>query len=560
MAMNQELWDRRYTRLRPYGTAPNDFLVEIAPLFAKGMRVLFLGDGDGRNSVWLAETRGCQCIAVDWSGRGLEKAIELAKARGVPLETHQADVEAFDPPRVQGIVNIFCAVQRRRRVHQRCLDALEPGGLLVVELFGPGATTGPRDGRVVLAKDLVDDLTSDCEVLVAENQRRIVKEGRYHASSEAQPVARLVARKKMTYRHRIDAVFTKNLPDDSDDEEEPDLILRHAAKLIQLTVNAAEKRCRYCWQHQCACVSDSVPFLRKHCVVMCHPLEFLRSTSSGRLAAELGADFRVWGATTTIDLDDAVILYPSDDAEEDLPMRTKKLIALDGSWTQTAAMLAALRRRRPTLKCVALKSATIDRLRPSSKLIDAIRPGAGKGRLSTFEALCLSMAEQLDDDVPAVDALAKMDPLIRAVSDARPHLPPSTRTRHHLDSLALSLQRIAPRRHPDYTGIRSCPLCRVTLASPNRMPDHVAGRRHCLAVASAWSRTRDDVPSLCDDDDVSRIFDDFSTTPLLDQSSLHIEPPDLALASLQAMLADDDDCRRGKQQYPAGSSSEYDVT
>jgi 2-polyprenyl-3-methyl-5-hydroxy-6-metoxy-1,4-benzoquinol methylase len=67
------MWDQRYGgKEYAYGTEPNEFLVTMAPRLPIG-RVLCLGEGEGRNAVWLA-VQGYDVTAVDASRVGLEKA------------------------------------------------------------------------------------------------------------------------------------------------------------------------------------------------------------------------------------------------------------------------------------------------------------------------------------------------------------------------------------------------------------------------------------------------------------------------------------------------------
>ena len=65
-------WDQRYAAMSYYyGTEPNDFLRERFPAIAAGGAVLCLGEGEGRNAVFLAE-RSYQVVALDQSVVGLE--------------------------------------------------------------------------------------------------------------------------------------------------------------------------------------------------------------------------------------------------------------------------------------------------------------------------------------------------------------------------------------------------------------------------------------------------------------------------------------------------------
>src|SRR5687767_13497793 len=91
-------WDERYaTGGFQFGEAPNRYLEELRPWLAPGMRALALGDGEGRNGVWLA-AQGLVVTSLDWSPVGMAKAERLAEARGVTMRTVVADAAAWDYP------------------------------------------------------------------------------------------------------------------------------------------------------------------------------------------------------------------------------------------------------------------------------------------------------------------------------------------------------------------------------------------------------------------------------------------------------------------------------
>jgi hypothetical protein len=61
----QAFWNARYaTEEFVYGTAPNEFLIQVTPRLAPNSRVLCIADGEGRNSVWLAQ-QGHRVTALD---------------------------------------------------------------------------------------------------------------------------------------------------------------------------------------------------------------------------------------------------------------------------------------------------------------------------------------------------------------------------------------------------------------------------------------------------------------------------------------------------------------
>ncbi|HEY4251924.1 MAG TPA: methyltransferase domain-containing protein, partial [Roseomonas sp.] len=91
-------WDQRYAGGDfAFGAEPNRHLRSLAPRLRPGMRVLALGDGEGRNGVWLAG-QGCTVTSLDWSPVGVAKARALAAARGVALDAQVADLTRWAWP------------------------------------------------------------------------------------------------------------------------------------------------------------------------------------------------------------------------------------------------------------------------------------------------------------------------------------------------------------------------------------------------------------------------------------------------------------------------------
>jgi len=166
-------WDARYAGAgHAFGTAPNRHLEAQAPRLRPGMRALALGDGEGRNGVWLAE-RGLEVTAVDWSAAGLAKAGALAASRGVALRTVAADLTAWDPPRgafdLVAWIFVHLPPADRALVAGRAAAALAPGGLLVLEGFTPAQegrrSGGPRDPSLLLSAALVRHHFAGLELL-----------------------------------------------------------------------------------------------------------------------------------------------------------------------------------------------------------------------------------------------------------------------------------------------------------------------------------------------------------------------------------------------------------
>ncbi|VCU69860.1 hypothetical protein PIGHUM_01925 [Pigmentiphaga humi] len=155
-------WDERYAQPGyKYGTAPNRFLTEQESRLAAGSRILLPGDGEGRNSVWLAG-RGHQVLAVDNARTGLDKALALAAAQGATITTLNADLADWCPPTgtcaAVALIYVHLPSAFRAAAHRRLARALAPRGWLILECFHPRqigyGSGGPRD------PDMLNDLAT----------------------------------------------------------------------------------------------------------------------------------------------------------------------------------------------------------------------------------------------------------------------------------------------------------------------------------------------------------------------------------------------------------------
>ena len=180
-------WDQKYGQPGfAYGTEPNDFLKENAAAIPQG-RVLFLADGEGRNSVFLAGL-GYQVTAMDSSPVGQEKARALAAERGVEIEPELADLADYhiEPGAWQGIVCIFNHMPppMRQRIHAQCVEGLVPGGVLLLEAYRPEQlelrTGGPPVEELLFTLAMVQEDCAALELKVARETERDIVEGRLH--------------------------------------------------------------------------------------------------------------------------------------------------------------------------------------------------------------------------------------------------------------------------------------------------------------------------------------------------------------------------------------------
>lgn len=156
-------WDQQFSAPDfKYGTQANAFLREQAHRLPPHADVLLPGDGEGRNSVWLAQ-QGHRVTAMDSSAVGLQKAQALAARQGVTLQTLLADLEHWqpEPASVDALVLTYVHLPAflRAKAHQSLLQALRPGGWLILEAFHPrqlGFTSGgPKQEAMLYTLEMV---------------------------------------------------------------------------------------------------------------------------------------------------------------------------------------------------------------------------------------------------------------------------------------------------------------------------------------------------------------------------------------------------------------------
>jgi SAM-dependent methyltransferase len=184
-----------------FGTAPNEFLASQKHRLEPGQRALAIADGEGRNGVWLAR-QGLTVTSVDFSPVALAKARTLAGEAGVTLELVEADLAAWDWPKaafdvVAGIFFQFAGPDARAKIFRNMKAALKPGGLLLIEGYGPKQleykTGGPGVLENLYTEELLRDAFGDFEIIELRSYDAEVDEGAGHSGMSA--LVDLVARK-----------------------------------------------------------------------------------------------------------------------------------------------------------------------------------------------------------------------------------------------------------------------------------------------------------------------------------------------------------------------------
>lgn len=196
------MWNSRYQQTEYlFGTAPNAWLAAHEPLLQPGQKVLCVADGEGRNSVWLAQ-RGMQVDAFDISAVGVEKARALAAQSGVAVNFQVCDCDSFafaDAAYdvVAAIFIQFADPAMRERLFANMVRTLRPGGYLLLQGYTPKQleykTGGPPELDHLYTEDLLRQQFRSMEILELALYEAELKEGARHSGMSA--LVGMVARK-----------------------------------------------------------------------------------------------------------------------------------------------------------------------------------------------------------------------------------------------------------------------------------------------------------------------------------------------------------------------------
>jgi 2-polyprenyl-3-methyl-5-hydroxy-6-metoxy-1,4-benzoquinol methylase len=190
----RQTWDARFDRDEYiFGTAPNAFLAAQRARLVPGQRALAVADGEGRNSVWLAQ-QGLAVTAFDIAPRGVAKARALAARVGVTVDYRVASVEQWDwTPEAYDLVAAifvqFAAPAVRERMFAGMLQTLKPGGWLLLQGYTPRQleyrTGGPPNADHLYTPQLLRAAFAAHEIVELREHDAMLAEGTQHAGMSA---------------------------------------------------------------------------------------------------------------------------------------------------------------------------------------------------------------------------------------------------------------------------------------------------------------------------------------------------------------------------------------
>jgi len=130
----RDVWNEVFTKRQGRAFPHNPFLAERIKGRKPG-KALDIGIGEGRNALFLA-TQGWAVTGFDISDVGVKLAQEAAQKKGLQLEAVVEDADRFDygKQRWDLVVGMYMHAVITRNA-EKIMEALKPGGILVVEGF-----------------------------------------------------------------------------------------------------------------------------------------------------------------------------------------------------------------------------------------------------------------------------------------------------------------------------------------------------------------------------------------------------------------------------------------
>jgi SAM-dependent methyltransferase len=189
-----QMWDQKYaTEDYVYGTEPTGFLRARTEFLTPGAKALAVADGEGRNSVFLAE-QGLDVTALEFAPTAISRAKALAEEKGVHVDFHNADVltRAWEKDTYDltlGVCIQFTGPEGRRTLFDGMKQATKPGGLVMLHGYTPEqlahGTGGPPFAENMYTEVILRDAFVGWEILTCHAYEREVQAGRGHSGQSA---------------------------------------------------------------------------------------------------------------------------------------------------------------------------------------------------------------------------------------------------------------------------------------------------------------------------------------------------------------------------------------
>jgi len=185
----RELWNQKFSRDGLlYGENANDFIKENCMYIKKRGDVLCLGEGEGRNALFLAK-KDLLVEALDASDVGLGKLEKRAKNNALEIVTHHYLFDKWKNKKLYDCV--VCSYMHLPKKEQdymfkKIINILKAGGYFIAEFFSTEQLNfqsgGPKDINLLYDLCYVKKILStlDCKIFKLSQEIVDLSEGRGH--------------------------------------------------------------------------------------------------------------------------------------------------------------------------------------------------------------------------------------------------------------------------------------------------------------------------------------------------------------------------------------------
>lgn len=198
----QDLWNAKFQgEALLYGEEANNFIKENIELLIHAKKVMCLGEGEGRNAIFLAD-KGLDVEALDASDVALFKLRQRAKENYLAIKVRHTLLEYWEPEYLYGAIvctYLHLPKQQQKALFEKSLKALHVGGYFIAELFSESQINfhsgGPKNiGLLYDFNDVLDILKLlSCEVIKLSQEVVILNEGEKHVGRAS--VIRIILKK-----------------------------------------------------------------------------------------------------------------------------------------------------------------------------------------------------------------------------------------------------------------------------------------------------------------------------------------------------------------------------
>ncbi len=198
----QELWNDKFSRDGfLYGTKPNSFIQENSHLIEKKSTILCLGEGEGRNAIFLAK-RGLQVEALDASDIGLKKLQQRALEEDIAITIRHTLIENWQPAKKYGaIISSFMHLSKEEQKDMfiKSIDALKQNGYFIAEFFSIDQVNflsgGPKDTNILYKLDELYTLFSTLPCTIHKLSQEIIELNEGDGHNGEASVIRIILRR-----------------------------------------------------------------------------------------------------------------------------------------------------------------------------------------------------------------------------------------------------------------------------------------------------------------------------------------------------------------------------